>query len=1365
MNTCGYSYSSNLNFSDMRESETICPYTGLRSFTEEESLYFKGREEHVLKVAAQLEEKKFTMVTGASGDGKSSLIFAGLIPQARAGFFKARYSNWYVADFRPERSPLKNVAKSLAGVLGHEDPASVEIELSLGFSSLVELYKSSDLYVDVTGEAWKQASEEGKGLMERKAGNLLILVDQFEEFFTNPENFPGGVPSQESRLLLNIILETIKISLKEDLPVYVVCTMRSDYIGQCAAFRGLPEFIGFSQFFVPRLQRKELHQVIKEPAILSGNRISNRLIDRLIFDLEEGTDQLPILQHALKQIWKAADNGRAEMDLIHYAKVGGMSGDKLPKETIQSFQIWRDKLPDYEKEYLKHPGLSNVLDIHANKLFEEAASYCHRQGYAEIKASQAKFIIAMSFACLTRIDESRPVRNRMTLEEITQIINVPEFTTEAVGLVLSIFREEDNTLLRPFITPAIDEQGQESNKTMTQTTVIDITHEALIRNWKLLKKWSDKEYEYYVTFLDFQQQVKRWIHHNKSEDFLLPIGPLTYFENWYKNCRPNQYWINRYNNSDSDAATKLQQSSAVLKNCRDFLRKSALRLLVTRTFMKYGAGRIGLAAGLVALLILSIFFFNQWRVQRNDYVLDQIIAEGETLLTDKEATPGTRAGFAVEADRLRPGFYRQALRALSGQQKIDIAINSFWPGNSEYYPAFFLEGLIQTDSLIRASGSQLDSASTLSFNTHLNNLNDQVRNQSYFLFSRQDTKVALQRTRNANDQAKLVRSILAADHRQKSWDMKALHTAITDVMNQSVLTKDQIQGLIDLISPLESRPQVRKKFQEWFPVGERITMGVNQNMLHNGGYQMLAYFYAASGNVNRTLQCLDSLKKSNQNYDKGFNNSTQIAGYFLQYGDRKAFLEFVTAYARDLDIPAYAYVKEILNRAAVPEIGSIVKFIKHGNFNDGLKFFGEQLVMELFDAAIAFSRRELKSPDALNFNLALLAKHHGVLEAKNAKRWGTRSQKRSDSLFQAALYHYGKVGNAYLEERIETDAQVFSFASEKRSMVRKYLFLYPDHFKTVESFILTSSIGFYGDDFFKFMVRNQLFRKFYKDQKDYELVTTWINKYFANSSDNGFRFFQNYQEPAHSTFVAVDSLITQSGYDADDAWIKMKLIQNYFERGDTLDAYRLAKSLKFKQFVKGDFAEETQPFYNNIMIVAGELAIRGKAAECLRIISHFSNTRNLITAYAKLTTLCLLNQRYTEAARYTDSTQAALNRVKTIQSDSRDFRLPVVEALTLQNNREGQKKALETIGSMRQFNRFLGVGTMVGAYAELNEQYKAHLAVPGLANREDRLSLYFNIIFRENLRRGNDSGEWKDYCRLVTDDLNFTWFQNDLAAN
>ena len=122
----------------MFELNNICPYTGLRSFNEEESLYFEGREKQITEITKLLEQNRFLMVTGASGDGKSSIVYAGIIPNARAGFFKAKFPKWVIADFRPERSPLKNFANSLSKALHIPNPGSVETEIKRGFSSLID---------------------------------------------------------------------------------------------------------------------------------------------------------------------------------------------------------------------------------------------------------------------------------------------------------------------------------------------------------------------------------------------------------------------------------------------------------------------------------------------------------------------------------------------------------------------------------------------------------------------------------------------------------------------------------------------------------------------------------------------------------------------------------------------------------------------------------------------------------------------------------------------------------------------------------------------------------------------------------------------------------------------------------------------------------------------------------------------------------------------------------------------------------------------------------------------------------------------------------------------------------------------------
>ena len=135
----------------MFEDYQICPYTGLRSFTEEESLYFKGREDHIQQATEQLQRNKFLMLTGASGDGKSSLVYAGIIPNARAGFLKSKYTQWAIADFRPERSPFKNLCRSLAKQLNIANPLTVEAEVQHGFSALVDLYKNSTMSIQRPG--------------------------------------------------------------------------------------------------------------------------------------------------------------------------------------------------------------------------------------------------------------------------------------------------------------------------------------------------------------------------------------------------------------------------------------------------------------------------------------------------------------------------------------------------------------------------------------------------------------------------------------------------------------------------------------------------------------------------------------------------------------------------------------------------------------------------------------------------------------------------------------------------------------------------------------------------------------------------------------------------------------------------------------------------------------------------------------------------------------------------------------------------------------------------------------------------------------------------------------------------------------
>lgn len=594
--------------------EIICPYPGLRPFNEDESIFFKGREEHIEKIISLLEKNKFLMLTGASGDGKSSLVYAGLVPSARAGFFKARYNNWLVADFRPERSPLKNLARSLASHF-NQSTEEVEKEISHGFSSLVKLYKSSPFYIDPKSPEWVNADDKAKRVLKRKGANLLILVDQFEEFFTNPENYTGGKPSVQAQAVLNLLLETAKIALDEDLPIYIICTMRSDYIGQCADFRGLPEFIGFSQFFVPRLKRKEIHQVIEEPAVLSGSKISNRLTETLISELVYGLDQLPLLQHALNQVWNITKPGE-EMDLIHLAKLAGLSKESLPEKDKKEFDKWFVEVPDYKKSFYNDPCLNNILNAHANDLYERSVDYYNTKYGKKISQADALFIIKTAFQCLTKIDDSRAVRNRMTLLEITSLIGRPDITPDVVGGLLELFRMQGNTFLKPFIT-----DDDPSSVQLKNDDVLDITHESLIRNWNHLKQWAEEDDENRQVYLDFYKQLERWIVSGKSKDYLLSAGPLSFFESWYQKCKPNKFWLLKFDESDKLKEEKLAIADKTIKDTIAFIHLSKRALSKKRNLIVFAAS--------VVIFFLSAFTI--WAVmERKNALVQKEIANEKT---------------------------------------------------------------------------------------------------------------------------------------------------------------------------------------------------------------------------------------------------------------------------------------------------------------------------------------------------------------------------------------------------------------------------------------------------------------------------------------------------------------------------------------------------------------------------------------------------------------------------------------------------------------------------------------------------------------------------------------------------------------
>jgi len=635
----------------------ICPYPGLRPFTEEESIFFKGRDSHIRQIVKLLEQNKMAFITGASGDGKSSMVYAGVVPYIRAGFSKAEFNSWLIFDFKPQRNPLASLCKSVADEmnLSYDD---VHRKMRRGFSALVNIYKDSPFYVH---DGTQDAQNRGK--------NLLIIADQFEEVFTMTENFHNGVPSNDTYTCVNILLETIRLSIEEQLPVYVIFTMRSDYISQCTVFKDLPEFIAYSQFFVPQLKRTEIRQVIEQPAILAGGSVSTRLSEVLINNLNSGFDQLPVLQHALNLLWKTADNGNQPLDLLHLAKIAGIHKDMLDDNERSEFDRWFATLPAYQRKYYEKPELNNVLNAHAGTLYESAYDYfMQHANWADktITPDESKLIIETAFKTLTKIDDSRQVRNRATLHEITGIINKPHISEATVCGVLNIFRIEGNTLLRPFvIEDALETQY------LSGDTVLDVTHEALIRNWKLLSQWDREELENLQEYNDFNSQMQRWLDNGRDPEFLLSSGHYAIFKQWYDSCRPNQYWLLKHDDSHRPERDKLLAATNRMEKCDAFMQQSADALVA-----KERSRRRKLVATIIGLLIFiaGLTIFSLWAMSaKRDADAARQDAEYQKVIADSNARD------AVEQKRIADLNADSARTAqLDAQQQRDTARQMYY---------------------------------------------------------------------------------------------------------------------------------------------------------------------------------------------------------------------------------------------------------------------------------------------------------------------------------------------------------------------------------------------------------------------------------------------------------------------------------------------------------------------------------------------------------------------------------------------------------------------------------------------------------------------------------------------------------------
>jgi len=607
------------------------PFPGLRPFETDEYRLFFGREGQADELISRLSRARFLAVVGTSGSGKSSLIRAGLMPALRGGMMKGAGSGWRIAVMRPGGDPIGNLAAELAkkdvlseagmGLSDEESEAIIEATLRSGSLGILNVAREARL-----GEHEK----------------LLVVVDQFEELFRFRATQEGG-SGDEASAFVKLLLEAAQ---QRELSIYIVLTMRSDFLGDCAQFQGLPEAINDGQYLIPRMTRDERRFAVTGPVGVTRGKITEPLINRLLNDVGDNPDQLPILQHALMRTWEHWQANRRDSEPIgleHYEAIGTMT-DALSRHADEAF----NELPD---ERSRH-----IAEVLFKALSERGADN------REIR---------------------RPTRLR-TICEITGA-SVPE-----VIAVIDVFRGGGRSFLMP---PVSTELNADS--------VIDISHESLIRNWQRLKDWVNQEGQ---SVRIYRRVAETAVLHREGSEGLMQEPALSFALDWRDKSHPTKAWGERYHPDFDTAMTYLEQSriareeqlAAAEKRRNEEIERDKRELEKTKRFVelqKRAARRMRvLLAALCVILLLAVataaFAWTQRAsalqsresaelARRNAELSAEAARHAETYAQDQAVAATKSKEEAIEAQKLAADEKEKAQAAakLATEQKAQAEEN------------------------------------------------------------------------------------------------------------------------------------------------------------------------------------------------------------------------------------------------------------------------------------------------------------------------------------------------------------------------------------------------------------------------------------------------------------------------------------------------------------------------------------------------------------------------------------------------------------------------------------------------------------------------------------------------------------------
>ncbi|HMQ01379.1 MAG TPA: High-affnity carbon uptake protein Hat/HatR, partial [Cyclobacteriaceae bacterium] len=333
-----------------------------------------------------------------------------------------------------------------------------------------------------------------------------------------------------------------------------------------------------------------------------------RLTQQLLNDLGDNPDQLPILQHALMRTWnywaKYKDYEEESLDLKHYEAIGTMS---------------------------------EALSMHANEAYDELNE-------------EQKHICEVLFKAITeKRGENFGIRRPTKLNEIAAIADVAE---DDVIEVIEYFRQPGRSLL----TPA-------AGTPLNSKSIIDISHESLMRIWTRLKNWVDDEAEAVQMYLRLAEAANMY---QVGKAGLWRPPDLQLALNWQAKHKPTLVWGQRYHPAYERTMIFLEYSK------KEFETEQRIKEMEQKRRLRNARRTaVVLATATVISLCFLVFAFYQKNVA--DISAEEARVNAELALAEAERADKNAKEATAASERATSEAERATIEAANARKAEAIA--------------------------------------------------------------------------------------------------------------------------------------------------------------------------------------------------------------------------------------------------------------------------------------------------------------------------------------------------------------------------------------------------------------------------------------------------------------------------------------------------------------------------------------------------------------------------------------------------------------------------------------------------------------------------------------------------------------------